>query len=224
MRARPRNIRVVIADDHRTFGEALRAALARERGIRVTAVVDSAASAVEIVRAHSPDVLLITVAGMDAVEAIREIRQASPGTRVVVLTEGRDDTTVARAVQAGATGYVPTSRPVKSVATSIRAAHRGKALMDTEETRRLLARTGRRRRAEASSRDALFRLTPRETEILQHMADGLTTARIAQGLGISPHTLRTHVQNILVKLRVHSKVEAVTLAIRFGRIRPRVPE
>ncbi|MGH2654199.1 MAG: LuxR C-terminal-related transcriptional regulator [Actinomycetota bacterium] len=222
-RARTRNIRVVIADDHRTFAEALRAALARERGIRVTAVVDSAAGAVEIVRAHSPDIVLITVAGMDAVEAIREIRQASPGTRVVVLTGGRDDATVARAVEAGAAGYLPTTRPVKHVVSSIRAAHRGKPLMDAEETRRVLARTGRRR-ADTSQLDGLRRLTPREIEILQGMADGLTSARIAEELAISPHTLRTHIQNMLVKLRVHSKMEAMALAIRYGKVRSRIPE
>lgn len=218
---RTRNIRVVIADDHRTFAEALRAALTRERGIRVTAIVDHAAGAVEIVRSQSPDILLITVEGMDAVEAIREIRGTSPGTRVVVLTGTRDDTTMARAVEAGAAGYLPTTRPVKDVASSIRAAHRGKPLMDPVEMRLVLARTRRKRRNDASQRERLGRLTPRETEVLRLMADGLSSSRIAEELDISPHTLRTHVQNVLVKLRVHSKMEALALAIRYGKVHSR---
>ena len=217
-RERTRNIRVVIADDHRTFAEALRAALGRERGIRIPAVVDGGAGAVEIVRAHSPDVLLITVAGMDSVEAIREIRRSSPGTRIVVLTGGGDEGTVARAVDAGATGYLSPNRPVRSVASTIRAAYRGKPLLSEDQLRRARLRARKRRSADEDEQARLDRLTPREREILQRVAGGRSLAAIAAELGISRHTARTHVQNVLVKLRVHSKLEAVAMAARHGRV------
>lgn len=215
---RTRNIRVVIADDHRTFAEALRAALDREQGIRITAVVDSASGAVEIVRARSPDVLLITVAGMDAVEAIREIRETSPATRIVVLTGGGDDATVARAVEAGAAGYVTPSRPVRSVASTIRAAYRGKRLLSENEVRSARLRARKRRSADQDEVARLDRLTPRERQILQGVAEGRPLPAIAEELGISRHTARTHVQNALVKLRVHSKLEAVAMGARHGRV------
>ena len=97
-------------------------------------------------------------------------------------------------------------------------AHAGESLMDPEEVEASLRRLRHRRMQEATDEQRLERLTPRELEILQLIADGVSSDQIAPTLGISPHTLRTHLQKVLTKLKVHSKLDAVVLAIRHGKI------
>jgi DNA-binding NarL/FixJ family response regulator len=109
------------------------------------------------------------------------------------------------------------------VVGAIRAAHRGEALIDPDEIRRILAQLRRKRTLDAASRARVERLTRRETEILEGLARGLSPDRLSEKLGISRHTLRTHQQNILFKLKVHSKHEALVLAIRHGKIRTGEP-
>jgi DNA-binding NarL/FixJ family response regulator len=101
----------------------------------------------------------------------------------------------------------------------VRAVSQGKALVSPEEARRIMSHLRKRRARDLAERERVDRLTPRETQILQGLADGMPTDRIATKLGISRNTLRTHVQNILFKLKVHSKVEALALAIRHGKVK-----
>jgi DNA-binding NarL/FixJ family response regulator len=219
-RKRSGPIRVLIADDHRTFAEALRAAIRLEKGLSVVAVVHDGGSAVEAVRDRRPDVVLMDVEmpGTDGIAATRAIREASSAARVIMLSAYQDEHLVARALDAGADGFLTKQHPVKDVIRSIRAASRGEALMDPEEARRILRHLRRRRDRDAAARERVERLTRRETEILQRMADGLSPERIAEELGISRHTLRTHFQNVLFKLKVHSKHEALVHAIRHGKV------
>ncbi len=135
---------------------------------------------------------------------------------MVALADHDEDPRAARAVEAGATGVLSKRRSVKGVATSIRAAHRGDVLVARPTGRRR-----RRRHQHPTMEQRLDRLTVRETEILQRMADGVPGRLIADDLSISPNTLRTHMQNILFKLRVHSKVEALAVSIGYGKVRPR---
>lgn len=210
---------MVVADDHRTYAEALGTTLRLERGIDIAAVVHEG-DAVATIRRQSPDVLVVSVDPEDGdrIEIIREIRRSSPEIRVVALADRDEDPSAARAVEAGANGVVSKRRSVKDVATSIRAAHRGEVLVTPAPG---TGRRRRRRRQDAGMEERLERLTRRETEILQRMADGVPGPRIAEQLGISPNTLRTHIQNILFKLKVHSKVEALAAAIGYGKVRPR---
>lgn len=214
-------IRVLIADDHRTFAEALRTAIDLQEGMKVAGVATDGTSAVKMALESRPHVVLLDVrmpGGMDGIEATRQIKRDLPDTRVLMLSAYHNETLVARALEAGATAYLSKALPVVKVAQAVRAAHQGEPLMDAGEVDRLLGALRRRREAQEHARRRVERLTPRETEILQRMADGLTQDEIALLLGISPHTLRTHVQNILTKLRVHSKLEALAEAVRYGKV------
>jgi DNA-binding NarL/FixJ family response regulator len=212
---------VLIADDHRSFAEALRTAIRLERGMSVVAVVHDGDDAIRVTIDKRPDVVLMDVAmpGADGITATRRIKEERPDTRVVMLSAHEEEQNVARAIDAGASGFVSKLRSMRDVARSIRAAHRGEPLIDPEEMRRILLHLRRKREQDAATRSRVQRLTRRETEILQRLADGLAPNALADDLGISRNTLRTHVQNILFKLKVHSKHEAIVQAIRHGKIR-----
>jgi DNA-binding NarL/FixJ family response regulator len=219
-RARADNIRVLIADDHRSFAEALRAAIRMERGMSVVAVVHDGEDAVKVTMDKRPDVVLMDVAmpGADGIAATRKIKEERPDTRVVMLSAYEEEQNVARAIDAGASGFVSKLRPMREVARSIRAAHRGEPLIEPDEMRRILLHLRRKREQDAAAQGRVDRLTRRETEILQGLADGIAPDRLAEDLGISRNTLRTHVQNVLFKLKVHSKHEAIVQAIRHGKV------
>jgi DNA-binding NarL/FixJ family response regulator len=215
------SIKVVIADDHRAFAEALAATMRMEQDFRVVAIVHDGEAAIEVASDKAPDVVLmdLQMPGVDGIAATRRIKEKSPETRVVILSATEGEHERARALDAGAEGYLSKERSVKEVTSSVRAVHEGQVLTSPEESRRILSHLRKRRESDLAERERVDRLTPRETEILQGMADGMSSNRLAGKLGISPNTLRTHVQNILFKLKVHSKVEALALAIRQGKVR-----
>ena len=219
---RSSSIRVLIADDHRTFAEALGTAMRLENDLSVVAVVHDGESAIEVAMDQEPDVVILDVEmpGMDGISATRRIKEASPETRVLILSAHEEEHTRARALDAGAEGYLSKEQGVQDVTSSVRAAARGEQLTSPEEARRILEHLRRRRARDSDERERVERLTKRESQILQGLADGLSTERLAEELGISRNTLRTHVQNILFKLKVHSKVEALALAMRHGKVTP----
>lgn len=213
-------IKVLIVDDQRTFGEALQLALAKEKDLRVVDVVTDGPSAVEAATELKPDVVLMDAAmpGMSGIEATRRIKDADPDAQVLILSGYEDELLLARAVQAGAVGLVRKTEAVMSVADSVRQVHRGEPIHDEEEIIGALRHLRHRRERDATIEQRLARLTPREVEILEHMAAGKQPEPIAEELGMSVYTLRTHTQNILTKLGVHSKLEALVLAIRYGKV------
>lgn len=214
-------ITVVIADDHRSFGEALEIALDKEQDLRVIEVVTDGAQAVETAREERPDVVLLDMQmpGVDGIEAARKIHEGNTGTAVIILSGQDDDVTLARAIQAGARGYLPKTEAVTGLADAIRRAYRGEPLHSSAEVDAALRKLRRRRAVDGDLAQRIERLTPRELEILQRMADGDAPEQIAEDLGMSRHTLRTHTQNVLTKLGVHSKLEAIVVAIRYGKVR-----
>ena len=213
-------IKVVIADDHRAFGEALQVALDKEHDLTVIEVVTDGEEAVDAATELEPDVVVVDLQmpGMDGIETTRKIRDASAKSRVIVLSGQEDDIALARAVQAGAQGFLRKTEAVTDLAEAIRRAYRGEPLHAQAELEESLRRLRRRRVQDGNLRQRLERLTPRELEILQRLADGMNAADIARELEMSPHTLRTHTQNVLTKLGVHSKLEAIVAAIRHGKI------
>ena len=219
------SIRVVIADDHRAFAEALAATMRMEQDLSIVAIVHDGESAIEVAIDQEPDVILmdLQMPGVDGIAATRRIKQAHPETRVVILSATEEEHERARALDAGAEGYLSKERSVSDVTSSVRAVSQGKSLISPEEARRIMAHLRKRRARDLAERERVDRLTPRETQILQGLADGLPTDRLAGKLGISRNTLRTHVQNILFKLKVHSKVEALALAIRHGKVKADEP-
>jgi DNA-binding NarL/FixJ family response regulator len=223
-------ITVVIADDHRSFGEALEIALGKERDLDIVRVVADGEDAVRAAVERQPDVVLmdLQMPGIDGIEATRRLREEGSTTAVIVMSGDPDDVTLARAVQAGARGFVPKTEAVEGLVNAIRRAHRGEPLHDAAEVHDSLERLRARTQIDGDLARRVQRLTPRELEILQALADGGAPDSIADQLGMSRHTLRTHTQNILTKLGVHSKVEAIIVAIRFGKVRTpgviRLPE
>ena len=214
-----RPISVLVVDDHRTFAEALAVAFGLEKDLDVR-VASTAAEAVAAAERMQPDVVLMDVEmpGVDGIEAIRRLAETHPRARVLVLSAHDEDLLRARALEAGAVGYVSKAAPIRSLPEIVRKARRGEPIIEREEVERLQRVLRHRRREEATQRQRVGRLTPRQTEILQLMADGVPMDEIAARLNLTRATLRTHVQNILTRLSVHTKVEALAVAIRHGKV------
>jgi DNA-binding NarL/FixJ family response regulator len=215
-----KRITVLIVDDERTFGEALELALGREKDLQIVEVATDGNEAIRAVDLHRPDVVLMDVGmpGMNGIEVTRRIKETDPDARIVILSGHEDEHLLARAVQAGATGLLRKTEAVVDVASTVRRAHRGEALHPPDEVEGALRRLRHRRDRDDDAARRLERLTPRELEILSLMAEGRPPAEITSTLGMSPNTLRTHMQNVLTKLGVHSKMEALVLAIRHGKV------
>jgi DNA-binding NarL/FixJ family response regulator len=214
-------ITILIVDDHRSFGEALQVALDKESDLTVVEVVTDGPAAVETTAARQPDIVLmdLSMPGVDGIEATKRIRERSVGTAVIILSGADDDLSLARAVQAGARGFVPKTGAILQLADAIRRAHRGEPLHKSDEVAASARRLKRRRAIDGNLQERVERLTPREVEVLQQLADGATPDEISKTLEMSKHTLRTHTQNVLTKLNVHTKLDAIVVALRYGKIR-----
>jgi DNA-binding NarL/FixJ family response regulator len=219
-----RRIRVLFVEDHQLLGDALSALLGREPDIEVVGVARSVAEAKALARERL-DVVLMDYhlpVGTGA-EATRAIKARWPSARVVMVTALSDDETVLESIQAGADGYLTKDRAAQDVVHAVRAAHGGETLLP----RQVIVEIARRvaaARERGDDRQLIEPLTPRELEVLRALVDGLSTPDICARLFIAPNTLRTHVQNIMGKLRVHSKLEAVAFALRHRLVEPPRPE
>jgi DNA-binding NarL/FixJ family response regulator len=214
-------IRVLIIDDHRMFADALQLLLRGEKGIDLAATAATAEEALAISDSMQPDVVLmdIDLPGIDGIEATRLIRQRHPEVSVVIITAYQQPDVIAAAIDAGASGYVPKTHAADELVSVIRRAAVGEMVLPSRDIAAILGRLQKTREIRTVEGHLLARLTPRELEVLQSLADGKSTAEIAQALFISPRTVRTHVKSVLAKLGVHSKLEAVTMALRYGLIR-----
>ncbi len=214
-------IRVLIIDDHRMFADALQLLLGGEDDIDVPAAASTAEEALEISGTMQPDVVLmdIDLPGIDGIEATRILRQRQPQARVVIITAYQQPDVIAAAIDAGASGYVPKTHAADELVSVIRRAAAGEMVLPSKDIGAILGRLQKAREIRTDEGQLLARLTPRELEVLQSLADGKSTAEIAASLFISPRTVRSHVKNVLAKLGVHSKLEAVTMALRYGVIR-----
>ncbi len=207
---------MLVIDDHAVFCDALAAILAIEPDLEVAGKGGSAREAIDAVRTLQPDVVLLDVHLPDGsgIEAAAAIKRERPSTQVVVLTSDEDDQVLSSAVQAGVTGYLSKHEAAPQVIQAVRSAARGEALIAPYMLGRLLKGLQRPARPGPSTP-----LTPRELAVLQELALGHDNDRVAGILTMSPNTVRTHVQNILAKLAVHSKLEAVSRGIREGWVR-----
>ena len=224
MTSENRRIRVLFVEDHQLLADALTALLGREPDIEVAGVARTVAEAKTMAKDRL-DVVLMDYHLPDGTgaEATRAIKARWPAARVVMVTALTDDETVLESIQAGADGYLTKDRAAEDVVQAVRAAFAGETLLPrtviVEIARRVAAA-----RERGDERRMVEPLTPRELEVLRSLTEGLSTPEICDRLFIAPNTLRTHVQNIMGKLRVHSKLEAVAFALRYKLVEPPRPE
>ena len=213
-------VRVLLVDDHRMFVDLVQVLLDGEDGIDMVGAAGTAEEALELCAGSCPDVVLVDVdlPGMDGIEATRRIRDLCPAVRVVIVTAFQDWEVMARALEAGATAYVPKTHAADELIQVIRQAANGALVLPSGDLAAVSARVQTARRARPESERAASLLTGREVEVLSAIAEGRTTAEVAQFLHISPFTVQGHVKNILAKLGARTKLEAVTLALRAGII------
>jgi len=212
-------LRVVIADDQPMMRAGFKAVLEATGSIEVVAEAATGEEAVAAATRHAPDVVLmdIRMPGMDGIEATRRL----PRQRVLILTTFGLDEYIIEALRAGASGFRLKDAPTQQVVDAVRAVAAGDAVLAPAVARRLLDQAGRRLPAAVSrTPDGLAELTDREQEVLRMLAVGMSNAEIAGALVVSEPTVKTHVSNLLGKLGLRDRVQAVIYAYESGLITP----
>lgn len=199
---------ILCVDDHPLVRKGIAAILANETDMKLVAEAGSGLEAVEAFRQFHPDVTLmdLRMPGMDGIEATKNIRKIDPEAKIIALTSYDGDQEIYRALEAGVRGYILKESVHTEIVRAIRVVQSGKRLMPAEVAERL------------SEHFPQVALTPREIEVLQHVAKGLGNKEIGARLGTAAGTVKMHLQNILSKLGASDRTHAVTLAIRRGII------
>jgi len=207
-------IRVMLVDDHAMVRRGLATFLKVYDDLELAGEAASGEAAIQLCNTLHPDVILMDMVmpDMDGATATRKIRKQSPGIQVLALTSFKEGILVQSALQAGAIGYLLKDVSADELAQAIRAAHAGRSTLSPEAAQALVLATSQ---PPAPGLD----LTEREREVLALLIEGLNNTQIAAKLNVSPSTVKSHVSNILSKLGVASRTEAVTLALR-NRIVP----
>ena len=205
-------IRVVIVDDHLLVAESVAAILDSARDVTVVAVAGTCADGLAAVRRHQPDVLLLDQRLPDGLgtDLLSSVREASSGTRVLLVTAADTVDVLRRALQGGCAGVLAKDRRASALLDAVRTAAAGETVLRAEDLRRMLPRLVHPRSGQRVD------LTQRELDVLSLLVDGRSTAWVAQTLVISPSTARNHIQAVIGKLGAHSKLEAVSIALREG--------
>jgi DNA-binding NarL/FixJ family response regulator len=215
-------VTLLICDDHRVLTDALAIVVGLDAGLELVAPpVQDPQSAIDLCAEFLPDVVLMDVdlkSAMSGIDATRAIKENSPATKVIIMTAHDDDRLLVDAVEAGASGFLSKDDAAEAVLAAVKSAAEGEVLIDPGTLARLLPQVAREREQQRDALALLDDLTDREREILALLAQGMRNDDIATKLYISPQTVQTHVRNILGKLRVHSKLEAVAFAVRHGAI------
>jgi two-component system nitrate/nitrite response regulator NarL len=210
-------IRILIVDDHRLFADVIRSVLERH-GMEILAVASSVEEGLASARREHPDVVLIDLGVPDGsgISLGRTIVEELPETKVIALTALNHPKVVGEALRAGFAGYLTKDTPLTQFVAMIEAAAGGEVVIP----QRLAAAVVGARSAEERHASLLAeQLSPRERQVLTLLAEGASSEDIAAKLSVSPNTVRTHVQSILTKLQVHSRLEAATFAVRYGIVK-----
>lgn len=210
-------MRVLIVDDHKLLGEAVCSSLSEE-GWDVLPVATTAQEGVRVAESSLPDLVLVDLGLPDesGVEVGRRLRERVPRATVVALTALSDSRLLQDVMKAGFHGYVTKDTSMARLKEAIKTAANGQVVLP----HRLAAgAAGHLHPEERHARLMAEQLTDREREVLGLLVEGSSSTHIARRLSISPNTVRTHIQNILTKLQVHSRLEAATFAVRYGIVR-----
>ena len=208
-------IRVVLVDDHHVVRQGLRIYLESFPDLQIAGEAASGEEALRLIELWLPDVVVIDLlmpGGIDGVETIRRINQLTPHTQIIALTSYTDDARVIAVLRAGAIGYVRKDAAPDVLLASIRAAARGQSLLDPAVAGAVLQELSHEEKPEVAA------LSEREREVLRLLDLGHTNREIAEGMMISPETVKTHVGNILAKLHLVHRTQAVVYALKYGLI------
>jgi DNA-binding NarL/FixJ family response regulator len=207
------SLRAVLADDHAVVRAGIRQFLEAAGGIQVVAEVGDGPAAVEAVKAHSPDVVVLDIQmpGMTGIEVTRWVRANASRTGVLILSAFDDDPYILAVLQAGANGYVLKTADAADIVQAVRAVHEGKSALDPEIARKVMAQVSGR-----SLSVPVERPTDRELEVLALAARGYTNKAIGLQLGISDRTVQGHLAKTFDKLQASSRTEAVMRAVSVG--------
>ncbi|MFN2263668.1 MAG: LuxR C-terminal-related transcriptional regulator [Anaerolineales bacterium] len=217
-------ITISMVEDHQILVDSLSLMLRYEPDIEFLGSADSIETGRSLIEETTPDVLLLDVGLPDGsgLDLIPDVKQISPDTNIVVLTSLKDETTLMRVVDSGISGFVSKDSQLSDLLITIRKAAEGEIVMPTSLLVGLLMRMPRDKAAAYQDDKGWERLTTREQEVLERLAAGKSGDEIAEELHIAPLTVRTHIRNLMAKMGVHSRLEAVTFGMKNGLINPPV--
>ncbi len=219
------NISVILADDHILVRGGIRALLRDLPSIQVVAEASDGREALRLVEIHRPDIVImdIAMAGMNGLEATMRLTKEFPDVRVIILSMHTNEEYVLQALRSGASGYLLKDAGISELELAIKAGARGETYLSPPVSKHVISDYIRRlggetRKEENSDQAPLERLTLRQREILQLIAEGLTTQEIAQKLDISVKTVETHRMQLMERLDIHDVAGLVRFAIRVGLV------
>jgi two-component system NarL family response regulator len=209
-------LRVLIVDDHALFRRGLQMVLAAEADIDVVGEASDGAEAVEKAKALRPDVVLMDVRmpKRSGIEAAGAIRDELPEAKILMLTMSDEEADLYEAIKAGASGYLLKEISIEEVPDAIRSVWAGQSRISPSMASKLLSEFAAMSQRGGDAKAAGAQLTPREMQVLKHVAQGLNNKDIAEKLFISENTVKNHIRNILDKLHLHSRMEAVVYAVK----------
>ena len=217
-------ITLAVVDDQDVVRSGFAALLGTQSDFEVVGVAGDGVAAIELCRERHPDVVLMDVRmpTMDGIEATRRIAVGEDaGSRVLVLTTFDMDEYVYDALAAGASGFLLKDATAEDLFDAVRVVAAGEALLSPRVTRRLISEFARLRPPPPAAPEGLRKLTPRETEVLRLVAEGLSNAEIAERLVVSEETVKTHVSHVFQKLGIRDRAQAVVVAYESGLVTPR---
>lgn len=211
-------IRVLLVDDHASFRQPLAFMLEQKPEITVVAEAGSLAEARAVLGGVDVAIVDLDLPDGSGVDLVGALHAANPNGMVLILSGSNDRAQFARAVEEGASGVMNKSSRIAEIVEAVQRLGAGESLLSPREVIEMLRFAGRHREESRTAQQTLERLTPREREVLQALADGLNDKEIAQRLHVTTETARTHMVNVLRKLDVDSRLQALVFAVRHGAV------